>query len=92
MNASESQKRFKPEKRGRVCVFQRVLYQQLLLFPNQQAFFGQHNSTNPVSGFGNNFNFKITDILVPLGFVAVSVVFVNTQIEGSAMLNHRFVQ
>ena len=92
MYLPESQKWSEAQHRGRMCVQQGVLYQQLLLVVQKQHRLAELYAAYPVGDDRILVELEIHDILVASGLVDVLTVTADTQVEIPAVLNQSLVQ
>ena len=92
VGVAEGQERPELQRRCRVCVHQRVADEDAVLVSDENLLLFQDHAAHAVGRCGNAFAVILADILVSVGAVGVTLVAVQTQIEGCTVLDDGLVE
>ena len=90
-HAAESQEGAEAQGGSRVGIYQCVTNQNTVFMVHEDFLFAQDYTSNTVSCSRYMFAVKFADILVSVGTVVVSLIFVQPQVKLCTMLNYCFV-
>ena len=89
---TECQERTELERGLRVGIYKGVANEDTVLMRNEDFLLRQNHSSHTIGGARHGLAIILSDVLVPIRAVAVVIVLVKPQIEGSTVLNHSFVE
>ena len=91
-NATECQERFETQSGFRVCIQQRIAYQDSVFVVLENHLFLQQHSTYSIDSRRNFVTIELANILVSIGTEMIALIFVQTQVERCTMLDDRNIQ
>ncbi len=77
---------------GRMCLDKSVANKDSVFLADKNLFLGENHATHAICHTGYGLTIELTDILVASRRIHTALIAVQTEVEGSAMLNHCFVE
>ena len=91
-HAAKRQERTETQCGGRVCIYQRITQQHTVFVVYEYNFLTQNDTTHSEGRSRNFITFKLTDVLMSIRAEVIAIILMQSQIELSTMLNHRFIE
>ena len=89
---AESEERPELQRRGRMGLHERVADKDTVFVRDENLLLGQYHAAHAECGAGHAFTVELTDIFMSVGIVDSTLIAVQPQVEGRAVLNHRLVE
>lgn len=90
-HAAESEERLEAYRRGTMRIDKRIAYKEAVFMVLEHYFLLQQHSSHTIECCGNFITIKLTNVLVALRTVVVSLILVKSKVEFRAVLYHRYI-